>query len=40
MITGRCDHCNWSMLATSHPEMVQAFQTHLRENHHDVWVRT
>jgi len=39
MLTGRCESCDWRMLAGSYPELVRAYQDHLRANHPDRWVR-
>jgi hypothetical protein len=39
-LTGECDHCQWQTAQSSYPAVVKAYQDHLREHHHDVWVRT
>ena len=38
-LTGQCDHCSWHTVQDSYPAIVNAYQDHLRENHHDAWVR-
>ncbi len=38
-LTGRCDHCDWETVQSSHSAVVEAYQNHLREHHHDAWVR-
>lgn len=39
-LTGECTHCSWETAQASYPAVVKAYQNHLRENHHDVWVRS
>jgi hypothetical protein len=39
-LTGECDHCSWHTVQESYPAIVKAYQDHLREHHHDAWVRT
>ncbi len=38
-ITGRCEHCEWYAVVDSYPEMVEAYQDHLRETHPKLWLR-
>ena len=37
--TGRCEHCDWEALATSYSEMVEMYNSHLREEHPKAWLR-
>lgn len=39
-VSGRCDHCEWEVLATSYTEMVKMYQDHLRTDHPDAWMRS
>ncbi|WP_173862791.1 hypothetical protein [Salinigranum rubrum] len=38
-VTGRCDHCEWTAITTSYPEMVKFYQDHLRASHPKAWLR-
>jgi len=39
-LTGECDHCSWHTVQDSYSAVVEAYQNHLREEHHSVWVRS
>ena len=34
-----CDHCGWHCVADSYPELIRAYQHHLREAHPKAWLR-
>ncbi|MCL7418120.1 MAG: hypothetical protein M8354_09815 [Halalkalicoccus sp.] len=38
-LLGRCERCEWSVTAGSHPAVVEAYQNHLRERHPEAWLR-
>ncbi|PSQ32287.1 hypothetical protein BRD06_00220 [Halobacteriales archaeon QS_9_67_15] len=38
-LTGQCEHCSWHTAQSSYSAVVEAYHDHLRENHHDAWVR-
>lgn len=39
-ITGRCEHCDWSVVVDSYSAVAGAYQDHLRSEHHRAWLRT
>lgn len=38
-LVGRCERCDWSVSASSHSAVVEAYQNHLRERHPRAWLR-
>jgi hypothetical protein len=34
-----CDHCGWHAVADSYPDLIAAYQRHLREDHPKAWLR-
>ena len=34
-----CEHCGWHGVADSYPELIESYQSHLRENHPKAWLR-
>ncbi|GAB6877957.1 hypothetical protein JCM17823_02310 [Halorubrum gandharaense] len=34
-----CDLCEWYAVADTYPELVGAYQSHLREEHPRAWLR-
>ncbi len=34
-----CDHCGWHCVADGYPELVSAYQSHLRADHPRAWLR-
>ncbi|GAA0507343.1 hypothetical protein SAMN04488066_101298 [Halorubrum aquaticum] len=34
-----CEHCGWHAVADSYPELIGAYQRHLREDHPKAWLR-
>lgn len=39
LIPGACLHCDWYYVGTGYPEVVKAYQDHLRDQHPDGWVK-
>ena len=39
-LSGECERCSWHTVQDSYPALVKAYQDHLRENHHNIWVRS
>jgi hypothetical protein len=40
MVTRSCEHCEWTVSASSYASLVTAYQDHLREEHEKAWLRT
>lgn len=40
VVTRGCEHCEWTVAADSHAEMVTVYQDHLREHHPKAWLDT
>ncbi|MFC5136425.1 MULTISPECIES: hypothetical protein [Haloferacaceae] len=34
-----CDHCEWHVVADSYPELIGAYQRHLKAEHPKAWLR-
>ena len=34
-----CDHCGWHCVTDSYPDLIRAYQRHLRAEHPKVWLR-
>lgn len=34
-----CDHCEWHVVADSYPELIAAYQRHLKAEHPKAWLR-
>jgi predicted small metal-binding protein len=39
MLTGNCERCEWYIVRDSYPELVKAYQQHLRGEHPTLWLR-
>nr|WP_240318895.1 DUF6349 family protein [Halorussus rarus] len=39
MARARCRRCDWQMISSSHPEVVEAYHDHVREEHPQEWHR-
>ncbi len=39
LLTGSCEHCEWTTAADSHPELVAAYHDHLRAEHPGAWLQ-
>ena len=39
LLTGQCDHCNWTTVTTAYSELVRRYQDHLRDQHPHAWLR-
>jgi hypothetical protein len=39
LLTGRCDHCDWTTVTTAYADLVKRYQDHLRTRHPQVWLR-
>lgn len=38
-VTGRCEHCDWSVVVGSYSAVAEAYQDHLRSEHPTAWLR-
>ena len=35
----RCEYCDWHCVADGYPELIGAYQAHLRTEHPAAWLR-
>ncbi|EMA67494.1 hypothetical protein C461_07199 [Halorubrum aidingense JCM 13560] len=35
-----CEHCDWHRVADGYPDLIAAYQSHLRDEHPKAWLRT
>ena len=38
-LRGECEFCEWTTVTSGYPELVNRYQTHLRERHPTAWLR-
>ncbi|WP_418286730.1 hypothetical protein [Halorubrum sp. DTA46] len=34
-----CEHCDWHCVTDSYPELIAAYQSHLKADHPKAWLR-